>query len=87
MPQYQHRDATNPAPSERQEPQKSQAFFAVVHLVKMGGILSPLIIGELVHDADKRWRYARIASVLTAGLTETLWATRVKRSREHERRR
>jgi hypothetical protein len=31
----------------------------------MAGILSPLIIGELVKDADKRWRWFRIASVAT----------------------
>ena len=30
------------------------------HWIKMAGILSPLILGELIQDADKRWRWVRI---------------------------
>jgi hypothetical protein len=52
------------------------------HWLKMAGILSPLIIGELVKDADKRWRWIRIISVATAGLSEVLWAHRVRQQRE-----
>src|ERR1022692_5344164 len=52
------------------------------HWIKMAGILSPLIIGELVKDADKRWRWIRIASVSTALLTEGMYAHRVQRERE-----
>lgn len=48
----------------------------------MAGILSPLIIGELVKDADKRWRWIRIASVSTALLSEGMYAHRVQRERE-----
>ena len=47
----------------------------------MAGILSPLIIGELVKDADKRWRWIRIASVSTALLSEGMYAHRVQRER------
>jgi hypothetical protein len=32
----------------------------------MAGILSPLIIGELVKDHEKRWRWIRIDSAVTA---------------------
>jgi hypothetical protein len=88
MPQQsQHQEVTNPAPSRQEFHNSNSSIGAITHLVKMAGILSPLVIGELVKDADKRWRYIRIASVLTAGLTETLWATRVRRSREEERHR
>jgi hypothetical protein len=52
------------------------------HWIKMAGILSPLIIGELVKDADKRWRWIRIASVSTALLSEGMYAHRVQRERE-----
>jgi hypothetical protein len=52
------------------------------HWLKMAGILSPLIIGELVKDADKRWRWIRIASVSTALLSEGLYAHRIQRERE-----
>jgi hypothetical protein len=40
------------------------------HWIKTAGILAPLIIGELVKDADKRWRYIRMASVATALVSE-----------------
>lgn len=52
------------------------------HWIKMAGILSPLIIGELIKDADKRWRWIRISSVATALLSEGLWAHRVNQRRE-----
>jgi len=52
------------------------------HWLKMAGILSPLIIGELVKDADKRWRWIRISSVATALLSEGLWAHRVRQREE-----
>ena len=48
----------------------------------MAGILSPLIIGEIIKDADKRWRWIRISAVATALLSEGLWAHRVKQGRE-----
>jgi hypothetical protein len=55
------------------------------HWVKMAGILSPLIIGELVHDPDKRWRLIRISSVATALIAEGIWQTRQRqRKQEHE---
>jgi hypothetical protein len=52
------------------------------HWIKMAGILSPLILGELIQDADKRWRWIRIISVATAALSEVLWAHRVKQGRQ-----
>jgi hypothetical protein len=53
----------------------------------MAGILSPLIIGELVKDADKRWRWIRIASVSTALLTEGMYAHRVSQRRAEQQER
>jgi hypothetical protein len=43
----------------------------VTHIVKMAGILSPLLILELVKEPAKASRWIRIASVATVGVTET----------------
>ena len=47
----------------------------------MAGILSPLVIGELVKDADKRWRWIRIGAVATALVSERLYAHWVQQER------
>jgi hypothetical protein len=60
------------------------------HWIRMAGILSPLIIGELVKDADQRWRLIRLASVTTALVSEGLHAQRIsqeRREREQKRER
>lgn len=57
------------------------------HWIKMAGILSPLIIGELVKDADKTWRYIRLASVATALVSEGLYAHRVSQRRQEQQER
>jgi hypothetical protein len=57
---------------------------SVTHLLT---VLTPLIIGELIHDADKRWRWIRIGSLATAvaGELELCWQDRVRaREREQE---
>jgi hypothetical protein len=41
-----------------------------------------LVIGELVKDADKRWRYIRMASVATALFSEGLYTSRIRLERE-----
>ena len=48
----------------------------------MAGILSPLIIGELVKDSDKRWRWIRISSLATALISEGLYQYREQQRRE-----
>lgn len=55
---------------------------AAGHWVREAGILAPLVIGEFVKDADKRWRYIRMASVATALLSEALWTSRIHRERQ-----
>jgi len=59
------------------------------HWIRMAGILSPLIIGELVKDADQRWRWIRIASVATALVSEGFHTQRLmqeRKDRDEERR-
>jgi hypothetical protein len=55
------------------------------HWIKMAGILSPLVIGELVKDPDQRWRWIRIASVVTALTAEGFYAHHVRKQREEAR--
>jgi hypothetical protein len=66
-------------------PQTSVGAGSAGHWIKMAGILSPLIIGELVHDADKRWRWIRISAVATALVSEAFYANRVRRQREQQK--
>ena len=55
--------------------------------IRLLSALAPLIIGELVRDPDKRWKFIRIASVAMAVASEATWASRVKRERLEERER
>src|SRR5580658_8394703 len=57
------------------------------HWIRMAGILSPLIIGELVKDADQRWRLIRIASVTTALVSEGMHAQRLSQERKEREQR
>jgi hypothetical protein len=52
----------------------------------MAGILSPLIIGEIIKDADKRWRWIRLSAVATALVSEGFYAHRVRQRREEQQR-
>jgi hypothetical protein len=49
----------------------------------MAGIMAPLLIGEVVKDAEKKWRWIRISSVATALLAEGLYTNRIHRERQH----
>ena len=51
------------------------------HWVRTAGILSPLIIGEIVKDPEKKWRFIRITSVAVALISEGLHAHRIQRER------
>jgi len=54
------------------------------HWLRLLGALAPLIIGELVHEPEKRWRYIRIASVAMAVISEATWAQKIKKERLRE---
>lgn len=60
------------------------------HWVRMAGILSPLVIGEIVKDPEKKWRFIRVSSVAVALISEGLHVHRLnreRRERENEARR
>ena len=44
------------------------------HLVRTGGILAPLIIGEFIKDPDKKWKAIRLSAVAAAVISEALYA-------------
>ena len=85
------------SPERHSEARERQAFYrphtsigAAGHWIRTAGILAPLLIGEMVKDPDRRWRWIRIASVATALLSEGLYTHRIqqeRREREYERRR
>ena len=77
-----HPNQTNSPPTRQQFHNPKSSLGGVGHWVKTAGILAPLLIGELVKDEGKRWRYIRISSVVTALVSEALWTQRVKQSRE-----
>ena len=51
----------------------------------MGGILAPLVIGEIVKNPDQRWRLIRLSSVATALIAEGLWQQRMRQRRDRKR--
>jgi hypothetical protein len=56
----------------------------VGHWVRTAGILSPLLIGELVKDPERKWRFIRVSSVAVALISEGLHVHRLNRERTHE---
>ncbi len=55
---------------------------AAGHWIHMAGLFAPLVIGEIVKDADKRWRYVRLASVGTALAYEAMYTIREQKRRD-----
>jgi hypothetical protein len=49
--------------------------------VRTAGILSPLVIGELVKDPERKWRFIRVSSVAVALISEGLHVHRLNRER------
>jgi hypothetical protein len=51
------------------------------HWLRTAGILSPLVIGEVVKDPEKKWRFIRVTSVAVALISEGLHVHRLNRER------
>jgi hypothetical protein len=87
----------NPPPRSKYQEDTSRKQFhrphtslgAAGHWVHMAAMLAPVVIGEVVADANKRWRYVRIASIGTALAYEALHTIREQQrqaDREADRR-
>lgn len=44
------------------------------HMLRTGGILAPLFIGEFIKDPDKKWKAIRLTAVAAAVISEVLYA-------------
>jgi hypothetical protein len=55
---------------------------AAGHWVKTFGILSPLLIHEMIKDPDQRWRWIRISAVATALVSQMMWSDRISKERD-----
>ena len=57
---------------------------ATGHWIHIAAVAAPLVIGELVQDAQKRWRYLRLASVAAAIASEAVWTHRLSKDRQKD---
>jgi hypothetical protein len=57
---------------------------ATGHWIHLAAVAAPLLIGELVKDSDKRWRYLRLATVGTALASEAIWTLRLSKDRQKD---
>jgi len=88
LPQRKLQENQQPEQPERQEFRNSHVALGVAtHLIRTAGALSPFLILEFVKEPTRAHRWIKIASIATAGLNETLWATRVHRSSQENRHR
>jgi hypothetical protein len=57
---------------------------ATGHWIHLASVTAPLVIGELVKDPEKRWRWMRIASVAAALASEALWTHKLAKDRRKD---
>jgi hypothetical protein len=57
---------------------------AAGHLLHLGMVAAPLVIGEVFQDADKRWRAMRIVPVVGAIASEVLWTVKLAHERKKD---
>lgn len=82
---YQPREDSEGAPYQRQAfHQPRTSLGAAGHLLHMGMVAAPLVIGELIHDPENKWRAMRLVPVLGAIASEALWTMKISRDRSRE---
>ncbi len=54
------------------------------HWIHLGAVLSPLVIGEMIKDPDRRWRWIRLSTAVAAVASEALWTHRLLKKRALE---
>jgi hypothetical protein len=74
-------------PHSRQAYHRPAGLGVAGHWIHLGAVLSPLVIGEMIPDPDKRWRAIRLSTAVAAVASEALWTHRLlkKRAQEEER--
>jgi hypothetical protein len=64
-------------------PQRSLG--AAGHWIHLLSVAAPLVIGEVVKDADTRWRALRGVSVGAALLSEAVWTYRISQDKKKDK--
>lgn len=83
--QYQPRSYEAGAPRFRQAFHRPHTSLgAAGHLLHLGMVAAPLVIGEVIQDSDQRWRAMRMIPVLGAIGSELLWTLKISNDRKRE---
>jgi hypothetical protein len=78
--QYSSIDARRVGHADR-ERERHPHHSGAGHWIRIAGTVSPLLIGELVKDPEKRWRFIRISSVAMAVIGEGLCTHKLQQER------
>jgi hypothetical protein len=54
------------------------------HLLHLGMVAAPLVIGEVIQDSDKRWRAMRMVPVVGAIGSDLLWTLKISNDRKRQ---
>src|SRR5580658_5322548 len=79
---WQDREQQHRRHRHHRRPEAEDAFS---HWVGTAAILAPVLIGEFVKDAETKWRFTRVTSVVAAVLAEGLYSHQTYRNRERTR--
>ena len=82
QPSKRFTEQQNSPPARQPYYKPHTSIGATSHWIRTAGLLAPLIIGELVEDPNKRWRWIRVASIATALLSEGMYTHKIKQERE-----
>ena len=78
-----HSSSASYAPS-RQAFHRPAGLGVAGHWIHLCAVLSPLVIGEMIPDPDKRWRWIRLSTAVSAVASEALWTHRLMKKRAQE---
>jgi hypothetical protein len=81
----QRADSYSPAPYRRQPFHRPRTSLgAAGHLLHLGMVAAPLLIGEVIKDPENKWRAMRMVPVLGAIASEALWTLKIGQDRKRE---
>jgi hypothetical protein len=90
MPQGARTHVTTHYAAPRQAFQRPRTSLgSAAHWIREAGILAPLAISEFVEDPGEKWRYIKMASLITALFSQGMWTAKIhaerKAAHEHQR--
>lgn len=88
MPQGARIPTSNHYSGERQAFHRAHSSLGTAaHYVKEVGILAPLLISEFVKDPGEKWRYIKLASLVTAVVSQGMYTAHIHAERKAGRER